>query len=95
VNTGQKYHVFLTLEGDCNGLYIAQKGKTSFEVRELKGGGSNISFSYRIVAKRKGHEKQRLARVNRDQMKVMIGSVIKEELSGEHDDGKKVTLNVK
>jgi hypothetical protein len=32
------YRVFLTPEGDCNGLYVQSKGARSFEVRELQGG---------------------------------------------------------
>jgi hypothetical protein len=46
------YRVFLTPEGDCHGLYVRKRG-SSFEVRELQGGTSNVGFSYRIVAKRK------------------------------------------
>jgi len=61
VNTGVGYHVFLTANGDCKGLYVSQKSATAFEVRELGSGTSNISFDYRIVAKRKGYEKVRLA----------------------------------
>jgi hypothetical protein len=63
VNTQLEYRVYLTPEGDCNGLYVANKTGTSFQVRELKGGQSNISFSYRIVAKRKGFENLRMATV--------------------------------
>jgi hypothetical protein len=54
VNTGQPYHVFLTPNGDCRGLYVASKTAAGFEVRELGGGTSNISFDYRIMAKRRG-----------------------------------------
>jgi hypothetical protein len=61
VNTASEYHVFLTPSGDCHGLYVAQKSPTSFEVRELGGGHSNIAFDYRIVARRKGYEQIRLA----------------------------------
>ena len=60
VNTGVDYHVFLTPNGDCKGLYIAQKSATSFVVRELGGGTSNIAFDYRIMAKRRGFEQVRL-----------------------------------
>jgi len=60
VNTELDYHVFLTPSGDCRGLYVAQKSPTSFEVRELKGGTSNIRFDYRIVALRKNFENIRL-----------------------------------
>lgn len=45
VNTQIEYRVYLTPEGDCKGLYITNKTPNSFEVRELQGGTSNISFS--------------------------------------------------
>lgn len=61
VNTEIEYHVFLTPNGDCKGLYVAQKSPTSFVVRELGGGASNIAFDYRIMAKRRGYEGVRLA----------------------------------
>jgi hypothetical protein len=60
VNGQAGYHVFLTPEGDCDGLYIANKTATSFEVRELKSGTSSVAFDYRIVAHRKGFESSRL-----------------------------------
>jgi hypothetical protein len=60
VNTAS-YHVFLTPNGDCKGLYVSQKGTGGFEVRELGGGTSNISFDYRIVAERRGYENIRMA----------------------------------
>jgi hypothetical protein len=61
VNTGKDYHVFLTPNGDCKGLYVTQKTEKSFVVRELGGGTSNIAFDYRIMALRKGYEDVRLA----------------------------------
>jgi hypothetical protein len=61
VNTDINYRVFLTPNGDCRGLYVAQKTPTSFVVRELGGGTSSIAFDYRILAKRKGYESIRLA----------------------------------
>ena len=60
VTTDASYHVFLTPNGDCEGLYVSQKGAASFEVHELKGGKSNVQFDYRIVAHRKGFETARL-----------------------------------
>jgi hypothetical protein len=63
VNTGTEYHVFLTPNGDSKGLYVSQKSATSFEVREQGGGVSSVAFDYRIVAKRVGYEKVRLADV--------------------------------
>jgi hypothetical protein len=56
VNTSADYHVFLTPNADCKGLYVSQKSVSSFEVRELGGGASSIAFEYRIVAHRKGQE---------------------------------------
>jgi hypothetical protein len=60
VNTGVSYHVFLTPKGDCKGLFVTNEGANGFEVRELGSGGSSIEFDYRIVAKRSGHESERL-----------------------------------
>jgi hypothetical protein len=60
VNTGVQYHVFLTPNGDCKGLYVARKTATSFEVRELGGGASSVSFDYRIVALRRNFENVRM-----------------------------------
>ncbi len=61
VNTGVEYHVFLTPNGDCKGLYVSEKSATSFEVRELGGGRASIAFDYRIMAKRVRYENVRLA----------------------------------
>ena len=52
VNLDVPYKVFLTPDGNCRGLYVYRKSATTFEVRELGRGHSNISFDYRIVAKR-------------------------------------------
>jgi len=60
VSGSNDYHVFLTPRGDSNGLYVINATPASFEVRESKGGTSSLSFDYRIVAKRRGYEVQRL-----------------------------------
>lgn len=49
--------VFIQLEGDCNGVYVFNKTATSFEVKELQNGNSNVSFSYQIVAFRADEER--------------------------------------
>lgn len=54
------YHVFLTPEGECNGLYLHRKDAGSFEIRELGKGTSSIGFSYRIVARRRDAKGKRL-----------------------------------
>jgi len=59
VNTKMEYHVFLTPNGDCKGLYVHQKDANSFEVRELGGGNSSVKFDYRVTALRKNYEKAR------------------------------------
>jgi hypothetical protein len=47
------YHVFLTAYGPSNGLYVEHRTARSFVVREQQDGKSHVSFSYRIVAKRR------------------------------------------
>jgi len=61
VNTHSEYHVFLTPNGDCRGLYISNRTPSSFEVRELGGGTASVPFSYRIMALRKNYESIRFA----------------------------------
>jgi len=63
VSATADYHVFLTPRGDSKGLYVINATPTSFEVRESSGGTSSLSFDYRIVAKRRGYETQRLTDV--------------------------------
>jgi hypothetical protein len=66
VNTKSEYHVFLTPNGDCKGLYVHQKSVNSFEVRELGGGSASVKFDYRISALRKGYEKNRFVEHSRE-----------------------------
>ena len=63
INT-HEYRVFPVANGDCKGLYVAQKTATGFVVRELGGGKSNIDFDYRIVARRQDHEQARFKDVS-------------------------------
>lgn len=44
--------VYVTLEGDCNGVYVTEKSGNGFTVKELQGGTSNAAFSWQIVASR-------------------------------------------
>jgi hypothetical protein len=60
VSTDTDYHVFLAPLGDCKGLYVAEKNAKSFIIRELGGGHSDVSFDYRLMARRKGYEAARL-----------------------------------
>jgi hypothetical protein len=63
VSQTSDYHVFMTPNGDSKGLYVIHKTAGSFEVHESGGGTSSLSFDYRIVAKRRGYESQRLTDV--------------------------------
>ncbi len=73
VNTDTNYKVFPVPNGDCKGLYVTNKTANSFEVRELGGGTSNVSFDYRITALRRNYENVRFADRTHDMdgMKVM------------------------
>ncbi len=51
--------VFIQLNDDCNGTYV-KTSLTGFDVHELQRGTSNASFTYRVVAKRKGYEDERM-----------------------------------
>jgi hypothetical protein len=54
------YLVFITPEGDSNGVYVTSKTPSSFVVRENRGGTSNVQFSYRIIGKPFGVARVRL-----------------------------------
>ncbi|MFN8526565.1 MAG: hypothetical protein U0821_25970 [Chloroflexota bacterium] len=57
------YHVFLTPQGESNGLYATGLGAAGFTVREQQGGKSSVAFSYRVVARRKELAGNRMPRV--------------------------------
>ncbi len=44
--------VFIQLEGDCKGVFVTEKTKNGFKVKELENGKSNVSFSWNLVANR-------------------------------------------
>jgi hypothetical protein len=50
IDPSRSYLVFITPEGDCHGLYVANKTLSGFAVRELMGGRNTVTFEYRIVA---------------------------------------------
>jgi trimeric autotransporter adhesin len=68
VDLNSNYHIFLTPLGNSNGLYVFNQTPNSFEVREANGGQANISFHYRIVAKRKGYEEIRFESVTIEEL---------------------------
>lgn len=56
--------VFIQLNDDCKGTYV-KTGFSCFDVYEIEGGKSNASFSYRVMAKRKGYEKVRFGNIRK------------------------------
>ena len=74
VNAAIEYHVFLTPQGECEGLYVGKKTPQGFEVRELHHGHSDVNFDYRIIAHRKGYEAVRLADVTKQMSPLVLGS---------------------
>jgi hypothetical protein len=52
VDNDHPLKVFITLEGECNGVYVTNKSVDGFDVKELNSGNSNVSFSWQIVANR-------------------------------------------
>jgi hypothetical protein len=48
-----RVRVFLTPEGDCEGLFVERNDASGFTVRELRGGKHSIRFSYRVVGRRR------------------------------------------
>ncbi len=52
VNEKHPLRVFITLGGDCKGVYVTNTSAEGFEVRELQGGTSNVEFYWQVVANR-------------------------------------------
>jgi hypothetical protein len=71
VSGTEDYHIFLTPNGDCKGLYVEAKTAAGFVARELGGGSSNVTFDFRVVAKRRGYETVRLTDVTEAQERLM------------------------
>lgn len=60
IDRARSYLVFITPEGDSNGLYVASKTPNGFVVRESRSGHSTLGFQYRIVAHPYGDSSTRL-----------------------------------
>lgn len=52
VDADNPLKVYVTLEGECNGVFVTDKSADGFTVKELQGGSSNAAFSWQIVANR-------------------------------------------
>jgi hypothetical protein len=58
-----EYHVFVTPEGDCKGLYVASRSREGFVVRESQDGTSDVPFSYRVAIRRTDIDNERFKAV--------------------------------
>jgi hypothetical protein len=72
INRNARYVVFVSPEGESNGLYVTAKTSEGFTVMENAGGHSTIPFGYRITAKPYGVNAARLPIVSASQMPKMI-----------------------
>jgi hypothetical protein len=63
ISDEKPYVVILSPTSDCNGLYVLEKNKDSFLVKELNNGQSNATFDYKVVGKRRGYEDIRLEKM--------------------------------
>ncbi len=52
VNIDHPLKVFVQLNGDCNGVYVLNRTSSSFDVKELSNGTSNVEFTYTVVGNR-------------------------------------------
>ncbi len=52
VDNEHPLRVFIQLKGDCKGVYTTNETQTGFDVIELQGGTSNVSFHWSITANR-------------------------------------------
>ena len=52
VNEKHPLRVIIQLEGDCKGVFVTNKTQTGFDVKELQGGNSSISFTWFVSANR-------------------------------------------
>jgi hypothetical protein len=66
---GDDYIVVPIPEGDCKGLFVSKKGGDRFYVQELQGGKSTLTFSYRVVSRRREEVGKRLEKVNLSTLK--------------------------
>ena len=52
VNDNRVLQVYVQLEGDCKGVFVTNKTKNGFDVIELQGGNSTVSFTWFVSANR-------------------------------------------
>ena len=52
INDKHPLRVIIQLEGDCKGVFVANKTANGFDVKELQGGTSSVAFTYFVTANR-------------------------------------------
>jgi hypothetical protein len=52
INEKHPMRIYIQLEGDCNGVFVENKTKDGFDVKELNGGKSNSKFQWTIICNR-------------------------------------------
>lgn len=52
INEKHPMRIYIQLEGDCNGVFVKNKTKDGFDVKELNGGKSNSKFQWTIICNR-------------------------------------------
>jgi hypothetical protein len=52
INEKHPLRVIITLNDNCNGVYVTNRTTTGFDVVELNNGTSNASFTYEVIANR-------------------------------------------
>lgn len=52
VNAKHPLRVMIQLNDDCNGVYVANRSATGFDIRELNNGTSNAKFTWSVTANR-------------------------------------------
>lgn len=52
VDQSHPLRVYIQPEGDCKGVFVSNKTQFGFDVTELNGGSSNVTFSYFVSANR-------------------------------------------
>jgi len=84
IDASNPMKVFVQLnDPDCNGTAVI-RGTTGFDVVELDNGNSNASFSYRLVAKRRGYENQRLKQTDMGMDDPRLYPELQEEIERSH-----------
>jgi len=85
IDANSPIKVFIQLNDEhCNGTAV-RRGTTGFDVIELQQGVSNAAFSYRVVAKRRGYESNRMDLFNgptpeeRETMSAKVRSEMQEQ----------------